>query len=371
MERRAFVRTGLAAALFAPGTLSLPEIARRTDAPVKLARLSSNENPLGPSAAARRAIIDMLGEGNRYARRNGEMIARLAAKHAVRPEHIVLGNGSTEILQMTVQAMSVERPARVVIPDPTFEVVEAYARSMGADIVKVPLRADHSHDLERMRDLPAADRGLVLQFICNPNNPTGTLTSCDAIGQWLANAPANVWFLIDEAYFEFAEDPSYRSFIAEATTRPNVIVSRTFSKVYGLAGVRFGYGIGHPDTIKRIGAFAAGTNINQFAFAGALASLDDEVFVRDSLALNARGRRFVYDTLNDLQLPYMPSHANFVFHKVNGELPAYINRMRAAGVQVGRPFPPLLNYNRVSIGTGEEMTLWADALRAFRKQGLA
>jgi histidinol-phosphate aminotransferase len=380
MERRAFLRGGLATAL-APGALAWPAAALAATAETAAAlprrrslaepvRLSSNENPLGMPESARRAIIDALAGGHRYPGLNATLAARIAGHNGVARESVSLGNGSAEILQMTVQAVAAGGTGvRVVIPDPTFEQVERYAAAMGADVVKVPLRTDHTHDLARMRTLADAGRGPVLVFICNPNNPTGTLTSCDDVAGWVHSAPAHVWFLIDEAYFEFVDDAGYRTFVPDALSRPNVVVSRTFSKIYALAGVRLGYAIAHADTIRRIDGFAAGNNINHLAAAAGLACVDDAAFVRASLQANAQGREFVYVMLRELGLEALPSHANFVLHRVPGDLRTYITRMRDAGVLVGRAFPPMLEYNRVSIGTPDELQRWAGTLRAFRGRG--
>jgi histidinol-phosphate aminotransferase len=369
MERRSFVRSSLAAALFAPGALSLPDLAHaapRRRSAADPVRLSNNENPLGMPEAARTAITDAIVKlGNRYPNLGGEVVTRIAQKLGVARENVVLGNGSSEILQMVVQAMSVGgQNVRVVIPDPTYESVERYSIAMGAQVVKVPLRADHTHDLDRMRAEAKAGTGPVLIFICNPNNPTGTITPVEPIAAWIREAPANTWFLIDEAYFEFVSDRGYRTFIPEATSRPNVVVSRTFSKIYGLAGVRLGYGVADRETIQKADAFASGTNINQFALVAGLACMaDDGVFTRRSLAVTNDGRKFIYQTLDQVGLEYLPSHANFVMHRIQGDLSAYITRMREAGVLVGRRFPPMLSYNRVSIGLPEELQVWAGALR--------
>jgi histidinol-phosphate aminotransferase len=272
---------------------------------------------------------------------------------------------------MTVQAMSAGgRNVRVIIADPTFEQVERYAQAMHAEVVKVPLRADWSHDLEGMRTAAVRSSGPALIFVCNPNNPTGTLTSCDDVAALLRAVPGDVWFLIDEAYLEFVAEPGYRAFVAEATSRPNTLVSRTFSKIYGLAGIRMGYGIATPDTIRRVNGQAAGTNINHLAAAASLGCLDDGEFVRESLRINREGLRFVYETLDRLGVEYLPSEANFVMHRVRGELPAYIAAMRELGVNVGRAFPPLLEWNRVSIGLPWEMQAWATALGRLREQNL-
>ena len=376
MQRRAFVRTGLAAALLAPAA-SFPASAHALDlrtrrrSPADPVRLSSNENPLGVPDSARAAIIDAIAQGHRYPRLNSDVRARIAEVNGVAAENVVLGNGSAEILQMTVQAMLVGgRNLRVILPDPTFEQVERYALAMGAVVEKVPLLPDHTHDIQRMRDAAARSAGPVLAFICNPNNPTGTVTSTEAVAGWIRDAPSNMWFLVDEAYLEFVDHPAYRTMVSEATARDNVVVSRTFSKIYGLAGIRLGYGIATPDTIRRVDAFAAGTNINHLAGAAALACIDDRDFIARSLDVNRRGLQAAHTTLRDLNVEYLPSHANFIMHRVTGDLDSYIARMRDAGVAVGRPFPPMLAYNRVSIGLPAEMEAWTRAITSLRGQGL-
>lgn len=372
MERRTFVRSTMAAA-FIPAEIFGSRAEWPTGAEAPLIRLGSNENPLGVPESARRAIVEALVDGNRYPRENKTAVhARIAARHKVGVENVVLGNGSAEILQMVVQALTVkQRGARVVIADPTFEDVEKTALTMGAELIKVPLRADHSHDLERMQAATAGATGPVLAFICNPNNPTGTLTSCDAISQWINSAPSNVWFLVDEAYFEFVTEPGYRTFIPDALAKPNVMVCRTLSKIYGLAGIRLGYAIAHPQTAREITAFGAGTNINHLAIAAGIACLDDDEYVRRSLKLNADGVKFVYRTLDQLGLAYLPTHANFVMHRINGDLSSYITKMLEQNIRVGRAFPPMTTYNRVSIGLPSELEAWAAALRAMRRQGVA
>jgi histidinol-phosphate aminotransferase len=221
-----------------------------------------------------------------------------------------------------------------------------------------------------MRSEARSGSGPTLVFICNPNNPTGSISPTAQIAEWINSAPANTWFLIDEAYFEFVNDRGYRTFIPEATSRPNVVVSRTFSKIYGLAGVRLGYGVANPETIQKIDRFASGTNINVFAAQAAVACLgDDGTFVKRSLDVNSQGKQFAYNTLKGLNLEYIPTHANFVMHRINGDLTEYINRMRDAGVIVGRRFPPMLTYNRLSIGLPQEMEIWAGALKKLRADG--
>jgi histidinol-phosphate aminotransferase len=392
MKRRHFLRTSLVAGTAAAATLTavragaavpLPGLGLERRGwgrdPVGPLRLSSNENPLGPSEAARRAIMDGMGEANRYTHGlAGELRARVAAHHGVDEASVVLGNGSTEVLRMAVQAMAGPGgwgpgPARLVVPDPTFEHVEQYAAPWGLELLKVPLRPDHSHDTERMREL-ARDAGSdrsrrpVLAYVCNPNNPTGTLTLCDEIEAWIREAE-DVVFLVDEAYFEYVDHPSYRTVLPLALERPNVVVARTFSKVHGLAGLRIGYGLAHPDAARRIRAFSGMSNLNAMGLLAATVSLEDEEHVARSLRTNDEARRVTYQVLDELGLERLPSHANFVLHRITGDQAAYIRRMREAGAWVGRQFPPFLSHNRLSFGTPEEMGRFAEILRDFRRRG--
>jgi histidinol-phosphate aminotransferase len=392
MRRRQFLRTGLAAA----ATASLASSARGlvpaptgdrfpgsgpgSDGPL---RLNSNENSLGPSEAARRAIIGGIAVANRYTHPIvAEFRPRIAAHQDVPEAAVVLGNGSTEVLQMTVQAMAGPAAvagaaggtgrrgrARLVVADPTFEHVEAYARPWDLEVVKVPLAADYSHDLGPMRAAVRQARGRpVLVYICNPNNPTGSLTPTADVEAWIRDED-DVVFLVDEAYYEYVDHPDYQSLLPLAMERPNIVVIRTFSKVYGLAGLRIGYGLAHPETARRIAAFSANSNLNAMALVAAMASVDDPDHVARSLRVNREARAVTEDVLDELELERIPTSANFLMHEVRGDLGDYIRRMREHGVWVGRPFPPMLGYNRLSFGTPDEMTRFAEVLRGFRREG--
>jgi histidinol-phosphate aminotransferase len=228
MERRHFVRAGLsagAATALAPArSVALPTRRRRAGA----LRLNANENPLGLAPSARRAVIDAIPDANRYPDDgHNRVVAALAERLDVPADHLVLGAGSTEILQMAVQVWGREG-ARFVIADPTFEDVPGYAAPWNLDVVKVPLRPDHSHDLERMAAQAARADGPAMVYICNPNNPTGTLTPCDEVDAWIERASDQVTFLIDEAYLEYAESASsYWSEMKWIASRPNVVIVRT------------------------------------------------------------------------------------------------------------------------------------------------
>ena len=371
MERRSFLHTSFALSLAGAAGAThahagVPPVSHRSADPI---RLDSNENALGLAPVARQAIIDGISEANRYPRdKRRELTELLAAKHGVAPDSIVLGNGSTEVLQMMVQACAGRR-TKLVLADPTFEHVSDYALPETYTRESVPLDQRLAHDIGRMRDLAARSWDPVLVYICNPNNPTGTLTPCSEIDAWIESAPENVRFMIDEAYFEYVSDPGYESSVKWISTRPNVLVVRTFSKIFAMAGMRLGYGIAHPDTANHVRQFMGSSNANELALRAAVASLGDNGLVARSVESNTRGKRILCDCLDSLGLEYFPSQGNFLMHRIPGELRAYISRMREHGILVGRPFPPMLTCSRVSIGLPNEMERLAETLRAFRANG--
>jgi histidinol-phosphate aminotransferase len=369
MERRAFLQTGLAAGLVGVGgTAALPSLVSAT--PRRLSdgtvRLNSNENPLGISPAARRAILEGLDGCNRYPGDSRRPVEEAVAdKHGVAVGNVQMGAGSTEVLQIFVQLFGPD--VRIVTADPTFEDVPRYARAIGVHLERVPLLPDYSHDLQRMQEVVNGWSGPCVVYLCNPNNPTGTLTSSAAIDSWIATAPDHVFFLVDEAYYEYAEgEPDFWSALKWVATHPNVVVVRTFSKIYGMAGMRLGYGIGHEDTIARVGSIAAHNNCNHLANVAALASLGDRGLIPRGVDVNYRARTVLEETLDELGIEHLPSHTNFLMHRIRGDLEAYRGRMRERGWLVGRAFPPMLSYNRVSLAMPDDMARFADTLRDFR-----
>ncbi len=379
MKRRAFLRTGLAgvgvAGLSATPlagsvgsrhVIPLFDPRRSEDGPV---RLSSNENPLGLSQAARDAVVSGLDEANRYPGATGRLVYEaLAARLEVPEEQLFLGAGSTEILRVAVQAWAVPG-GRLVYAEPTFEDVPGYAAPFSFDHVTVPLTESFEHDLGRMREETERTPYPTIVYICNPNNPTGGITPSDAIEEWIREASDQTLFLVDEAYYEYVDDPAYRTAIPWVTDRPNVIVVRTFSKIYAMAGMRLGYGIAHPQTAERVRPFLSRNNPNHLAGVAGVASLQDPELVGRSVAVNQEARSILCDCLDELGLDYLPSQTNFVMHRIHGELKDYNDRMEEAGFRVGRPFPPMLDYSRVSMGLPEDMSRFADTLRAFRQKG--
>jgi histidinol-phosphate aminotransferase len=219
-----------------------------------------------------------------------------------------------------------------------------------------------------MREEAARAPGPAIVYLCSPNNPTGTLTPHAEVASWVQDDD-ETFFIIDEAYFELVEDPAYSSFLPWTEDHANILVVRTFSKIHGLAGLRMGYGIAHPDTVGLFTPWMAKNNTNQIAIAAASASLDDAQHVRRSLEVNRQSRAIVLETLEELGLPALPSHTNFVMHEIGTEVGEYQALFLERGIAVGRAFPPMTRHNRVSLGTPDEMARWADTLRSLRRQG--
>ena len=377
MRRRDFIRTGTLSGLVAgtgalsasPNPLSALVAAPGRRTSDDKVRLNSNENPLGISPAAKDAVLEAITVANRYpSDQQAVLVSQLAAAHEVSENQIVIGTGSAEVLQMAVQAYAAPR-AKLVMADPTYEAVTNYQRTEAYELVKVPLTSTYEHDLGRMREAAESSGHPALVYLCNPNNPTATVTPSAAIDEWIAEAPEHIFFLSDEAYIEYVEDERMWSSLPWIGKKRNVLVVKTFSKIYGMAGLRIGYGIAHPDTAARLTDFASRNNANQIAIAAAGASFQDEQLMKKSREVNRQSREMVEATLDELGLERMPTQANFLMHRISGDLATYRNRMADAGFLVGRDFPPKLDWNRLSFGLPEDMGRFCDTLRDFRTKG--
>ncbi|EPS8494517.1 pyridoxal phosphate-dependent aminotransferase [Yersinia enterocolitica] len=338
--------------------------------------LNFNENSLGMSPKAHQAIIDALPTAFRYPDAAREqLITNIAAEYQLKTENISLGNGSSETIQAVIQAVihQAERdnkPIQLVVPDPTFNYAELYAKPFGIPIEKVVLTKEMVFDLPAMQKKVADFNGRSIVYLCNPNNPTATITPADLITAWVKNATPETLFILDEAYAEFVSNPAFSSAISlvQAGHR-NVLVTRTFSKIFALAGLRIGYGIAHPELISMVENFVSLDNTNTAGAVAALASLQDKPFVQYSRQSTDQARRIVTQALDQLKLAYLPSEANFVFHRVTGDVKTYQNRMKQYHVFVGREFPPAVGWNRLTLGTPEEMIAFVTVLKMFRTKG--
>jgi len=362
LSRRSFagvVGAALGAAVLRP---VLSERAEGASAPPEgPVLLNANENPYGPSEAARRAIARSAAEGHRYPDAlAGEMRKAIAAHHGVGLDQVVLGCGSSQILQMA-DATYLGPGKRVVAAEPTFEAVLAYAAVLHADPVKVPQTADFRHDLEKMA--AACDEKTGVVYVCNPNNPTGTIVSGDELSAFVARVPRSTIVLVDEAYHHFVEDRSYRTAIDLLPRSPNLVVARTFSKIYGLAGMRLGYAVASPEVIKTLGEYASWDNVNAAVLSAGLASLQDPDLAPARRKTMNDTRRLLCTELDRDGRRYIPSHANFVMIDVHGDVAPVIRAFHDRDIHVVRRFPSMPNWLRISIGKPEEMQAFVAGLR--------
>ena len=365
-SRRLFARklgAGVGAALVARPGLASP--AKRDAGPI---RLSSNENPYGPSSAAREAMTQSQDLAALYPFQVREQIERLIAEHyGFEAGHVVLGCGSTEILRLAAMAF-LGKGRELVGAEPTFEAVLRYAQIPAARPVKVPLTAEYRHDLPAMAARCSASTGLV--YVCNPNNPTGTIVRRAELLRFIEAVPQTVPILIDEAYHDFVEDPEYPRATDWIRSHPNVVVARTFSKIHGLAGMRLGFGLASPSRIESMKRHLVSSSANVAVLEAARASLVDEAHVADQARRNNETRRRLVGELEREGLEVMDSHTNFVMVRV-GSPGGVRTAMTQRGILVGRDFAPYSEWLRVSIGTPPQMEIFVAALREWREKRVA
>jgi histidinol-phosphate aminotransferase len=332
--------------------------------------LNSNENAYGLFPSVEKAALEGLRVANRYPFKiYNDAAERIAACNKVSPKQVLLGNGSTEVLAMAARAFT--GPGhKLIAAVPTFESVLVYARDRGAQVVEVPLTATYAHDLDAMLARAGSDTGLV--YICNPNNPTATLTPRRDIESFLRKLPASTYVLIDEAYHHFATDsPDYQSFIEKPVDDPRVIVARTFSKIYGMAGLRLGYSVATPETTRRLQPWQLEDNGNMIALHAAIAALADDTAMRAAVARNASDRKEFLRQAAVRKLHAIPSYANFAMVETGRPVRQVIRHFRDDNIAVGRPFPRMENFLRVSFSKPDDMAaFWQswDKLPVVAKQ---
>jgi histidinol-phosphate aminotransferase len=325
--------------------------------------LSSNENPYGPSPEALEAMTRSQAVASRYPDASeGETVEAIARHHGVSPDRIVLGCGSSEVLRLCDAAFL--GPGRTVVAaEPTFEAVLHYAKVTKAEPVTVPLAADFRHDLQGLARACDARAGLV--YVCNPNNPTGTIVRGDELLAFLGRIPPVTAVVVDEAYHHFVEDPAYRSAVEMVARFPNVVVTRTFSKIYGMAGMRLGYAVASPENAERLRAHASWSNANAAVLAAARASLADVGLVaRQRERLNGSRRWLVAELAREGRRT-IPSETNFLMIDAGGDVKPLIAALEAKGIRVGRRFAALPTWLRVTIGTPDETRAFLEAFRAM------
>ena len=357
LSRRTFAQLlGAGAALAAKNTRPVA-VKEATDAAI---RLSANENPYGPSPAAYKAMTEAFNLSYRYPDEATDlMIADIARFHAIPSNQILLGDGSAEILKLAASAFA-GSGRKLVMADPTFEAIGMYASVASPTLVKVPLDAEYAHDLEKMAAVPDAN----LIYVCNPNNPTASLTPKAAMRAFLDKVPAKTIVLVDEAYHHYVESPDYESVIPLVASHPNLIVARTFSKIYAMAGLRLGYAVAQPVLLDKMVMHGTFDSINIMAIAAGRASLGDTKHVEEGRKRNRETRAHVVAELEKMGHHTIPSHANFVMTDIGRDVRAFGSAMRQRGVEVGRLFPALPHHMRLTIGTPEQMERF---LRTFRE----
>jgi histidinol-phosphate aminotransferase len=365
ISRRDFARllgAGAAAAVVRP-PLSFAKPTQSVATPLAeggIVRLSANENPYGPSPKAFQAMTDSYGVACRYPdEHNNLLIDKLAKLNGVNHDQILLGDGSGEILKLCAETFTGPQSGKLVAADPTFEAILKNASANGAEVVKVPLTSTYAHDLPKM--VSSAKAGLI--YICNPNNPTASITPKDELRDFIATTPPQTTLLVDEAYFHYADSPDYNSVIALVKDHPNLIVSRTFSKIYGMAGLRCGYCVAQKETIDRLRENQMWDSVNCMALAAATASLDDLDHVPNGQRLNREAKTFVTSELDKMGYKQIPSQANFIMFDCKRPVAPLIQAMKERKVHVGRLFPALPNHMRLTIGKKTEMENFVSAFR--------
>lgn len=327
-----------------------------------LAHLSTNENPYGPSPAALEAMNGAWKYANRYGYPDGGIQEAIADHHGVPRDHVLMGAGSGEILK--VVGLTFLAPGRKVVGvDPSYGQVYSHATGIRADAIKLPLLSDHRQDPGRMVDATLKHhRDVGFVYLCNPNNPTGRTVSAAEVRDILDGIPEDVPVLIDEAYHHFVEDPAYATSIPYVQEGRPVIVARTFSKIYGMAAMRLGYAVARPDIIRRMRRYSTGSVNALVKWGGAAALRDREAELRvRRVTLELRKRTTA--ELESMGYETIPSETNFFMVRTGRPVREVRAQFRERLVAVGRPFPPMLDWLRVSIGTEEEMARFMTAYR--------
>lgn len=331
-------------------------------APLELAaRLNANENPYGPSPMAIEAMQNYAVKGNRYAWKElYELMDKIAAEEGVKQENIMMGPGSSDLLEKTAMVFF-QNGGKIVSADPAYMSLIKVAEATGATWKPIPLKKDWSHDLAAME--AAVDTDTKLVYICNPNNPTGSMTDHADLVDFCSRVSEKSPIFIDEAYLGFLEDGAKKSMVSLINEGKNVIIARTFSKIQGMAGLRVGYVVALPETLKIIQKITrGGMGISLPSVYAAMASMDDISFKDKSRKLNKECREYVYENLKRMGVDYVPSATSFILFPIAMDGKPFLEKMTALGIGV-RAFEIYgKNWCRVSMGTMDEMKLFTNAL---------
>ncbi len=347
-------RTGMPSTRFSASALA--DIPR----PDHMIRASSNENPYGPSRVALQAIAEALKDTNKYTGITNEMVALLAEQENMPPANIAVGSGSGEILKVGGLIASLGHQS-LVCPDPTFEGLIRYADNMGTEVIRVPVNAQLQTDLNAMYNAIRPDTGMV--YVCNPNNPIPDIIEKNRLRDFVLSVSRDRLVFVDEAYHEFVDDPAYESMLSLIREgHPNIIVSRTASKIHGLAGLRVGFAYAHPDLIEEINNKMTG-QLNIVGMKAAYASYLDKDFQRFTLDRNRESLDIVESMCRSMGITHVPSHTNFTFMHTGRDVADVSTALRDAGILIGRAFPPFNDWIRVSMQKPEEMRYFTQVYR--------
>lgn len=325
-------------------------------------RLAANENPNGPGEAAREAVRATLPEAWKYPYvEEMELRKLIAAREGVTPQHLMVGDGSTEILRVAALANGLEH-GEVLTAACTFSMVRDYSEALGAPVQALPLDDDLRYDLAGIKaKITPATR---LIYVCNPNNPTGTRLPGAQVRDFVAGTPKEVLVIVDEAYLDINEDFAEHTAVPRVLAGDNVLVTRTFSKLHGMAGLRIGYGIARPDIIKRLEKLRI-SMLSLVGLKAAIASYQDAAFQASSRKALREAREITDGVLNELKLRHTESRANFVFFDTGRPFTEFSQAMQQRRINIGRPFAPYTTWARVSMGTVDNMRTFAAAAREY------
>jgi histidinol-phosphate aminotransferase len=330
------------------------------DADAPNIRIGQNENPYGPSPKAQQAMIDAVGKANRYP---GDLTVqlreRIAKQFGLSKDHVLLGAGSSELLGQTA-AFAASQEGNAVTADPTFRLWFTAAQNFGLTLKKVPLAADKVHDLPAM--LKAIDSETRLVYVVNPHNPTGTVVSANALKDFVAEASKSAIVLLDEAYTEYSDEPSLAELVK---TNKNLVIAKTFSKIHGMAGARVGFVLAHEATIKQLAPWQPWANAgpSNVGLAGAIASMDDNEFLKSSRQKNDEVKKMVTKALNEMGYPVIPSHTNFFYFNAGAFKGDIGTVMSNANISAIRLFEEGTPWRRTSLGTMKEMERFLQVLK--------
>jgi len=339
----------------------IEELKRELGIKGEIQKLASNENPIGPSPKAIEAIKKELGKTNIYPDNECFYLKKGLMKHLdVGRENLIVGNGSVELIMLTAMAY-LSPEDEFIAGNRSFALAKISVKLMGAKFKGIPER-DYTHNLDAIKDAITDNTKII--YIDNPANPLGTKIPKEKIGNFICSVPDNIIIILDEAYYEFVEKDQLPDSIKFVKQGKNVLVLRTFAKMYGLAGLRIGYGIASPEIIQTVGKARLPFNVNRFAQAAALAALDDEEHIRRTLKVNKEGKEYLTNAFEEMGISYIPSSTNFITFKIGKDAQKVFMELQKRGIIIR----PLANYGmaeflRVTIGRSEQNKLLVETLK--------